>query len=180
MYVCMYACMYVGCCLAITFLNLMIMGVAEVARGVIQQKSLHSPNSYIPQTKQHSPFELTLLHLRNVTIVCRCVCMWPTVCVCVSQAKYCPAWTEVGVGCLYCFQCCHILFKSWEGGREGDENWWWGSTMTRLCPHKLRWMSHIICSSKERKATGKRGDEEGRGRERWRKDYSISGLTMLT
>ena len=38
-----------------------------VARGNIQQIS------YIPQTEQHSPFGLMLLHLGNVTIMCVCV-----------------------------------------------------------------------------------------------------------
>ena len=45
-----------------------------VARGNIQQIS------YIPQTEQHSPFGLMLLHLGNVTImyvyVCMYVCMY--------------------------------------------------------------------------------------------------------
>ena len=39
-----------------------------VARGNIQQIS------YIPQTEQHSPFGLMLLHLWNVTIMCVYVC----------------------------------------------------------------------------------------------------------
>ena len=51
----------------------------EVARGNIQQIS------YIPQTEQHSPFGLMLLHLGNVTImrVCVCVCVCVYVCACV-------------------------------------------------------------------------------------------------
>ena len=36
-----------------------------VPRGNIQQ------NGYIPQTEQHSPFGLMLLHLGNVTIICK-------------------------------------------------------------------------------------------------------------
>ena len=48
-----------------------------VARGNIPQIS------YIPQTEQHSPFRVMLLHIGNVTIMCVCVC----VCVCVC------AWT---------------------------------------------------------------------------------------
>ena len=63
-----------------------------VARGNIQQIS------YIPQTEQHSPFELMLLHLGNVTIICVClyvcvhvcmyVCMYVCVYVCVCVCKY--------------------------------------------------------------------------------------------
>ena len=47
-----------------------------VARGNIQQIS------YIPQTKQHSPFGLMLLRLGNVTIICMRVCMCACVHVC--------------------------------------------------------------------------------------------------
>ena len=47
----------------------------SVTRGNIQ------PISYIPQTEQHSPFELMLLHLGNVTIVCVCG-VWCVVCTC--------------------------------------------------------------------------------------------------
>ena len=47
-----------------------------VTRGNIQQIS------YIPQTEQHSPFGLMLLHLGNVTIMCMYVCMYVCMNVC--------------------------------------------------------------------------------------------------
>ena len=47
--------------------------------GVTSNKS-----SYIPQTEQHSPFGLVLLHLGNVTIMCVCVC----VCVCMYVCMF--------------------------------------------------------------------------------------------
>ena len=54
-----------------------------VARGNIQQMS------YIPQTEQHSPFGLMLLHLGNVTIMCIvCVCVCVHACVCVRACVY--------------------------------------------------------------------------------------------
>ena len=61
-------------------------GYGSELLGVTSNKSVTFPRrksqiSYIPQTEQHSPFGLMLLHLGNVIIVCLCVCV--CVCVCV-------------------------------------------------------------------------------------------------
>ena len=52
-----------------------------VAIGNIQQMS------YNPQTEQHSPFGLMLLHLGNVTIMCVCVCVSLCVSMCVCDSE---------------------------------------------------------------------------------------------
>ena len=64
-----------------------VMGVARVARGNIQQIS------YIPQTEQHSPFGLMLLCLGNVTIMHACmyacsVCTYVCMYVCMYACMY--------------------------------------------------------------------------------------------
>ena len=88
MYVCMCVCVYVY--VIVTF-----------------------PRWNIPQTEQHSPFGLMLLHLGNVTIMC--VCVRVCVCVHVSVLVYTPVEAMV-------YACANRNFAAGENILLGDQN----------------------------------------------------------